>query len=160
MQATAELQETEAQELPENMRKYYNYREQMGRLKKAINMEFYFEAVFIEYAVMEDRLQSVLEKAGVYNPEKHKNIGKKISRIRELCRDPKHPLHRYITQEMLDLIINWKETRNDLIHRLMKQDMKTEELKDFALQGQEIMKTLCSKVTLYKRYLERSEKRA
>ena len=47
-----------------NMEKYENYREQMGRLKKAIGSGFFLEAIFIEYAVMEDRLTSVLIHAG------------------------------------------------------------------------------------------------
>ena len=38
-----------------NQQKYENYKEQAIRLKKAINAKFYLEAVFIEYAIIEDR---------------------------------------------------------------------------------------------------------
>lgn len=99
----------ERAELPENMLKYYNYREQMGRLKKALNAEFYLEAIFIEYAIMEDRLQSVLETAGVFHPEKHKNIGKKISRLKEMVRNPKNSVSRYISFSLMEDVHNWKE---------------------------------------------------
>ncbi len=160
MQATAELQETEAQELPENMRKYYNYREQMGRLKKAINMEFYLEAVFIEYAVMEDRLKSVLEKEGIYDPREHNGLDAKVEGTRKLIGDTACALYQYITPNLLDDIKQWKTTRNKLIHGLMNQAMTTEDLKEFALQGQDLAKTLSNKVTLYKRYLERRETHA
>ncbi len=34
-----------------NIQKYENYREQMGRLKRALNSHFYLEAIFIEYAI-------------------------------------------------------------------------------------------------------------
>ena len=47
-----------------NMQKYFNYQEQMVRLKKAMAAQFYLEAIFIEYAVMEDRLASVLIHSG------------------------------------------------------------------------------------------------
>ena len=40
-------------------KKYLNYKEQMVRLKKAMAAQFYLEAIFIEYAVMEDRLESI-----------------------------------------------------------------------------------------------------
>lgn len=145
------------QKLPsaENMLKYNNYKEQMGRLTKAMNAKFYLEAVFIEYAIMEDRLQSFLVTAGVFNPERHQNIGKKISKIRDVIREKKHPLNRYITAEQLDQINEWKDRRNPLIHALMKQSMTTESLAELAEEGREIIKTLNSKSTSYKRYMER-----
>lgn len=149
------MTEKNTKELSENMQKYYNYKEQMGRLTKALNAHFYLEAVFIEYAIMEDRLQSFLTAAGVFHPEKHKNIGKKISRIRELIRNPKHPLNRYITEEQLDQITAWKDKRNPLIHALMKQSMTTESLAELAEEGREIAKVLNSKTTSYRRYMER-----
>ena len=36
-----------------------NYCEQMRRLKKALGNGFCLEAIFIEYAILEDRLESV-----------------------------------------------------------------------------------------------------
>lgn len=47
-----------------NTQRYYNYIEQMVRLKKAMAAQFYLEAIFIEYAVMEDRLESILRQIG------------------------------------------------------------------------------------------------
>ena len=35
-----------------NMEKYGNYKEQMGRLKKAMDNHFLLEALFIEYAII------------------------------------------------------------------------------------------------------------
>ena len=60
----------------DNMQKYANYREQFGRLKKAINNNFYLEAIFIEYAIIEDRLESILRHSGKLNPEKHNQLNK------------------------------------------------------------------------------------
>lgn len=47
----------------ENQLKYENYREQFKRLKSALNSGFNLEAMFIEYAIMEDRTESILRHA-------------------------------------------------------------------------------------------------
>ena len=60
----------------DNMQKYENYKEQMRRLKKALKEQFYLEAISIEYAIIEDRIESVLRHTGVFNPEKHNMKGK------------------------------------------------------------------------------------
>ena len=38
--------------------KYETYRNEMGRLKDAVQQGFYFEAMLIEYALLEDRLRA------------------------------------------------------------------------------------------------------
>lgn len=142
-----------------NMEKYGNYKEQMGRLKKAMDDHFLLEAVFIEYAIMEDRCESLLRHSGVFNPEKHDTINKKLNRIAELARNKTSLIRKYISAELVEEIKAWKDERNRLIHALMKQSLTSEELEQLAAQGQQIVKTLCSKTTSYKRALEREQKR-
>ena len=142
-----------------NMEKYRNYKEQMGRLKKAMDNHFLLEALFIEYAIMEDRCESLLRHSGVFNPEKHDTINKKLNRIAELARNKKSLIRKYISAELIEEIKAWKEERNRLIHALMKQSLTSEELEQIAAQGQRLVKTLCSKTTSYKRALEREQKR-
>ena len=48
-----------------NKKKQENYRIQCRRLKKAMDNAFYLEAVFIEYAILEDRADSVLAYEGI-----------------------------------------------------------------------------------------------
>ena len=43
-----------------NLEKQRTYQEQLGRYAKAIKEGFYFEALLIDYAMLEDRLRSVL----------------------------------------------------------------------------------------------------
>ena len=43
----------------QNTQKYENYREQFKRLNKAMNSNFNLEAMFISYAIMEDRTESI-----------------------------------------------------------------------------------------------------
>ncbi len=45
--------------------KYETYTAEMNRLKKALKEEFYFEAMLIEYALLEDRLRSFVYHAGL-----------------------------------------------------------------------------------------------
>lgn len=143
----------------DNQLKYGNYKEQMGRLKKAMANRFLLEALFIEYAVIEDRTESILRHAGVFNPEKHDKLWKKLNRIEEIARGKRSLLRKYITVETVAEIKAWKEDRNRLIHALLKQDLSTEELEQIAEEGQRLVKLLCSKATSYRRALERERQK-
>ena len=50
----------------DNQQKYENYKEQFKRLNKALANGFHLEAMFIEYAVMEDRTESIIRHAGLW----------------------------------------------------------------------------------------------
>lgn len=145
------------EQITNNMQKYANYREQMGRLKKALAYQFYLEAVFIEYAIMEDRLESVLRHSGKWNPKPDQFVSINIKRkkVAKLAEEKKGLAHKYFSVELTDSIEKWITDRNQLIHALMKQSLHTEDLSELAEQGQDIVKTLCNKVSLYNRALER-----
>ena len=48
----------------DNADKQRTYREHKARYKKAMENEFYFEALLIDYALMEDRLRSMIYHMG------------------------------------------------------------------------------------------------
>ena len=48
----------------DNMDKQRTYREHKGRYKRAMENEFFFEALLIDYALLEDRLRSILYHMG------------------------------------------------------------------------------------------------
>lgn len=137
-----------------NIQKYENYKAQMGRLNQAIKERFFLEAMFIEYAIMEDRCESILTHAGVFRADRHITITRKVRRLEALCQSSEIA-RKYFSQELLESILVWKEKRNQFIHTLMKQTFTGEELEAFILEGQTIIKTLSSKSTSYKRALER-----
>lgn len=139
-----------------NSEKHENYREQMSRLTKAMKSQFYLEAVFIEYAVIEDRLTSILRYTNDFNAEKHNTIVKKLNKLESIQRDKNGILKNYISDELISEIHEWKNNRNTIVHALLNQTVSTDELKTFAEKGQELAKTLSSKATSYKRYLERN----
>ena len=145
------------EQIPENMLKYFNYKEQMGRLKKALTHQFYLEAIFIEYAVMEDRTAAILRYEN--NECKSANIGKKLNKIRTISRDKKALPGRYFDDELIDRIFEWKDKRNDLIHALIKQQLTTEELRSLAEEGDNLVKELNRRSQNYKRAVERKNKK-
>ncbi len=138
-----------------NMQKYENYREQMGRLSKSMKAGFYLEAIFIEYALMEDRTQSVLIHSKVFNEKKHNTLARKIGKISDMGREKKGLANKYFSEELLSDMKTWMDSRNVLIHALLKQSMHTEDLIEIAEEGQRIVKILNNKTTCYKRALEK-----
>ena len=72
-------------ELPNNQQKYENYRAQSRRLSSALRSGFYLEAVFIEYAIIEDRLESALTHTGAFNPNRQGTITSKLKKLEKLC---------------------------------------------------------------------------
>ena len=50
----------------ENLQKYENYEEQFKRLDKDLKAGFNLEAIFIEYAIMEDRISSILRYENIW----------------------------------------------------------------------------------------------
>ena len=131
----------------------------MVRLKKAFNSGFYLEAIFIEYAVIEDRLESMLRHSGKFNPRpnEHWGIERKLTKVEKLAEQKKSLAARYFPLDLTSAVREWKEDRNRLIHALLKQSLQDEELMHCAETGQDLVKRISNKVTSYKRALEREE---
>ncbi len=137
--------------------KYANYREQFGRLSRAIKSGFYLEAIFIEYSILEDRTESLLRHAGAWDAlaKKSRNgqpsLDAKVNRIKKLAEEKKSPLHRRFSDDLPDRILAWKEERNRLIHALLKQSLSAESLSRLAREGEELAKKIRDRVNAYKR---------
>ena len=57
----------------------------MNKLKKATYNEFYYEAIFIEYAILEDRTESILRHANIaYSNSRGYSlkIGEKLNKLK------------------------------------------------------------------------------
>ena len=85
------------EQITDNYQKYTNYRLQMGRLKKALTNQFYLEAIFIEYAIIEDRMESVLRHSGNWNPKPNTfpSLDFKRKKIAKLAEEKKNPIRKY-----------------------------------------------------------------
>ena len=142
-------------EAANNRLKYENYGEQMRRLKSALHNGFFLEAIFIEYAIIEDRLESALTHAGAFNPNVQRTITSKLTKLEKLCENKRGLARRYFSVELLAAIRAWKDRRNPLVHELMKQRATMEDFEAVALEGQALVKTLKSKVGSFNNALER-----
>ena len=60
-----------------NVSKQFTYKKLLGRYKLAIKSEFYFEAMIIVYAMLEDRLRSMLYYTGVLANREKLSLHKK-----------------------------------------------------------------------------------
>ena len=142
---------------PENMLKYENYKEQMKRLKAAMTSQFYLEAIFIEYAILEGRLESALRHSGKWHPkpDQHTSIDRKVKLFMAQAEERNSFAQKYFQAEMMQEILDWKNRRNPLIHSLMKQQLHTEDLEVLATDGIAIVKRVSGKVSLFNKALER-----
>ena len=146
---------------PENRLKYENYREQFKRLNKALSAGFNLEAIFIEYAIAEDRTESILRHAGhwdayVKSRRGHIGIGSKIRYIQKKAENKKDMLHKYFSDELLEELFAWKDCRDHLIHALLKQELEHNELNELAARGNELVKKLRSRSSAYNRANEKA----
>lgn len=146
----------------DNRQKYENYREQFKRLNKALANGFHLEAMFIEYAIMEDRTESILRHAGQWEAYlkgrkgSPVSIDSKIRRIIKLAENKKNPLHKYFGDDLLEDILAWKNERNRLIHALLKQQFAHNEVRELAVRGNDLVKALRSRSASFNRAAEKA----
>lgn len=144
-----------------NLQKYENYKEQAKRLKKALEYGFNLEAIFIEYAMFEDRTESVLRHADKWEAYVKSRKGRdvtidsKINYIQKLAENRKDLLHKYFSDDLLEEIKAWKNERNRLIHALVKQELQHNEISDLAQSGNDLLKKMKLKTGNYNKAIDR-----
>ena len=147
----------------DNKQKYENYREQAKRLKTALEKGFNLEAMFIEYAILEDRTESILRHADMWDSYlKHRkgrepNIDSKVKYIQKCAENKKDILNKYFSDDLLQQILIWKDERNRLIHALLKQELEHNEVNELAKQGNELVKRIKTKTSNYNRAIEKQK---
>ena len=135
-----------------NYEKNLKYRSLNGMLAKALRYEFYYEAIFIEYAIIEDRTSSLLRHANItiYDP----TLNNKIKAIKFNRKFKDSYIKKHLSLELLDSIKDWKNKRNALIHDLINLSYSNDDIKKIALEGYQIIKTLSNKSTLVNNYFD------
>ena len=115
--------------------------------------EFFYEAIFIEYAILEDRTESLLRHAKINT--KNSTITLKINKIKTNKIFKDKYINKHLSIELLDKIIEWKNKRNELIHDLIKTKYTNNQIESIALEGYEIVKKVNNKSTLVNKYLDK-----
>ena len=143
----------------DNSKKKEKYAILMGKLKKATDNEYYYEAIFLEYAILEDRMESLLKHANLKYKEKDGKaykLMKKINKIKS-CKEFKDKyIEKHIPNELLDKIIDWKRNRDKLMHNCIELEYENNQIKDVALYGECLIKRLNTKTKLVNKDLDKS----
>ena len=132
-------------------------------MNKALANGFNLEAMFIEYAIMEDRTESILHHTELWDAYiksrkgREPTINSKVQYIQKRAENKKDLLHRYFSDDLLERVLAWKEERNRLIHALLKQQFEHNEIAVLATKGNELVKALRSKSGSYNRAIEKAK---
>lgn len=141
-----------------NLEKRDKYAQLMKKLEDATNNEYYYEAIFIEYAIFEERTRAMFEHAQVSyknKNDKEYSIDKKLRTIKTNKYFQDEYIKKHITEELIDKIIEWKNQRNNLMHDIIKSNYDNEEVKNLSLQGECLAKKINSKSQLVNNYLDK-----
>ena len=124
------------------------------KLDKALDNEFYYEAIFIEHAILEDRVESLLRHANITYPKKTM-LGAKITYImtEKIFKD--EYVSKHIDGTLIKEIRDWKEMRNDLVHDLINCPYEDDEVKEVALVGKTVIRRFASKTTLVNNHIDK-----
>lgn len=137
------------------LEKNFNYKVFMKRLSDSLYLGYYIESITLEYAIMEDRLMSVLKHSNNFSESNHNTLHKKIIALKAMNKKENSISKEYISNDILDLINAWKIKRNKMVHNLMNNQFDFEEIKEMAIIGQEIVKVLNNKTTCLNRKFDK-----
>lgn len=139
----------------DKQKKKDRYSELMSKLKISIQEEFYYETIFIVFAILEDRTESLLKHANV-NILKEDNqklsLSEKLEKIKHHDIFHSEYVQKHLTKELIQKIYDWKNKRNLLMHELINLQYHNDEIEELAFDGYELVKVLNNKSTLVNKY--------
>ncbi len=120
-----------------NEQKRDNYSILKTKLKKALAAGFYFEACMIEYALIEDRTSSILSHSGVCKNayDSGKLLSNKLNSIEHQIGKGHPIISKKVEKDLVPAIREWKDNRNDIVHRACIRLVDEDELKSIAIEG-------------------------
>jgi hypothetical protein len=144
-----------------NKEKNVKYANLIDKMDKAIEEEFYFEAILIQYAIIEDRTESMLRHANLMTVDEMGNdltLNVKIKTIRNNAKFIDPYIKKHLTNDLFKSINEWRIDRNRVIHSLVTESYTNNEIKRLALEGKRIIKILNNKSTLINKHLDKKKK--
>ena len=147
--------------MPEkNMEKYEVYKSMNENLSKAMRSEFYYQAIFIEYAILEDRCSSVLKYAGIKYRDKAGRDIKVSAKLRKIADNPIFHVpyvRKRLPLELIMQLTEWKRDRDNLIHALAKIPYDHDSVKEIAERGQKLIRLFDARVQSVNRYHKKKQ---
>ena len=128
-------------------------------LAKAMRAGYYYQAIFIEYAILEDRLRAILRYARVPYINKsgrEDKISRKLDKLRDRPEFAGKFVRDRIPAKMVDEIKAWTERRNGLVHDLANIPYDDKQVKTVALKGNELIQAFKNKSASVIRWFTKS----
>ena len=136
------------------------------RCRLAIENGFYMEAILMEYAAIEGRMEVLLGVLGLpcnksLPPEERKKFAishriKCANQLRKTCAAFEGTK---LSKNYFDKLLKWVDKRNEYIHGLYKSELKYKErmvgAKALAVQGYELCKLLYAEVKRLRRFMKK-----
>ena len=142
--------------------KHDSYKMMKVNLKRAMAAEFYYQAIFIEYAIIEDRTLSAIMHAGIKYKDSRGmelKLSSKLNKLRDHPRFTGEYVRKRITLEFINEIENWKRDRDGLIHALARIPYDHESVKSIAEKGREIVNNLDNKIKSINCYFDKQNEK-
>lgn len=138
------------------------YKDLLARMELALLEGFYMEACWIQYAIIEDRFNSVIRhaypKRGDELLKTLRGLDRKMDHIAQKIHPEDGDCQKTIHKDLIKRITHWKDKRNDLMHEIADADDLEKiqsKLKKMAPDGKELINELSAKVFKYKTLVER-----
>ena len=130
--------------LIDNQQKADNYRILKDRLRKALINGFWFEACMIEYAIIEDRTSSILQHFGICKNayDSNKLLSNKLRSIKHQIEKGHPVISKKVGIDLITEIIDWKEERNEVVHRSCNHTYDDATVKNIAEKGNDLTRRL------------------
>ena len=142
----------------DNNQKYNTYKQLKVNLKKAISAKFWFEACMIEYAIIEDRVSSILIHTGVCGDSANKKrMSDKLKKIDKQIEKGNNIISKKVDKDITERIRIWSKTRNDIVHRACVSVLDENELQDMVLEGNEIVRLITNNARRVKNYCDKTQ---
>ncbi len=140
------------------MELHENFKQNFSRLNRALKYKFFLEAIFIAYAIIEDRTKAIL----IYNDCKEEKkepwtLDRKIKKIEKIFKQTNTSLKLNINEDIIVNLQNWKAKRNKLVHNLLRQNISSDKLNDLAQEGIELARAYDKYCKKFKRRYQKKQ---
>jgi gas vesicle protein len=141
------------------------YKDLYERMELSLKEKFFMEACWIQYAIIEDRFNSVIKHA---YPEKgeqflksFRGLDRKLEHIVEKIHPKDQDCLKTVHKALLEKIKKWKDKRNTLMHEITKTtDIASvqKKLEKLAPEGKSLTSDLSNRVRKYKELVKKRKK--
>ena len=136
------------------------YKALKSNLSKAMKAGFYYQAIFIEYAIIEDRCSSALRHAGVKYIEKdgkENKLSQKLNKLYSNSAFSENYIRKRLSFALIDEIRVWKKERDALIHDLANIPFDYQGVKIISDNGKELVRKLENSVRSINAYMDKKK---